>query len=455
MHATDVRRSCPSTCKAACGGFSGISIESLECRTLMSTWAVDDMPMMNGANVISMAADGDGNVYAAGEVVASNGTDLPIIREKAQGSWSTVYLDSASGAIEAIAVDGKGDVFAAGHIAGSPSPSRFLLERRAGESAFLPIDAPAPGDFSGLTVDAAGDVFAVGSDAITTNRTTTYDWVVRERAAGTSAFVELDRVKGALAKSICTIDSGPAAGIYVLGNYSNDMHWTVRKSSDGGRTWSQVDQFQYDPNGIARSTPQGIVSDPNGNVYVVGNAQSTTITGYTKVRGKLQPVYSNSYDHWIVRKSGDGGATWSVDDDYQLAQSKSSFALGAGTDLAGNVYVVGGAGDAGGLNHAVVRTNAGGWQTVDYEPGTTGGARYWSFTADAGGTLYAGGFQADVGWVVRSAPGPASAGAVAAVASSSIGAFSSVSIAGATSDVQATSLTDLVVGRDDKDDLLG
>jgi hypothetical protein len=421
-------------------------IEPLERRTLMSAWAVDDMPMMNGASVNSMAADRDGNVYAGGYAVASDGTtDLPMIREKAQGSWSTVYLDSASGGIEAIAVDAVGDVFAAGITSGSPSPSRFLLERHAGQSAFSPIDAPAPGDFNGLTVDAAGNVFAVGSEAMTTNRTTTYDWVVRERAAGASAFVELDRVKGADAKSICTIDSGPAAGIYVVGKYSNDQHWTVRKSSDGGRTWSQVDQFQYDPNGIARSNPQGIASDPNGNVYVVGNAQATTITGYTKVRGKLQPVYGNSYDHWIVRKSGDGGATWSVDNDYQMAASKSSSALGAGTDLAGNLYVVGTAIDAGGVNHAVVRTNAGRWQTIDDEPATAGSARYMSFTADAGGTLYAGGFQGYVGWVVRSAPGPAAPAAI--VTSSSLQVTDSLATSGLQpSDLDQPSLAKEILG---------
>lgn len=382
-------------------------VEPLERRTLMSAWAVDDMPLMNGASVTSMAADREGNVYAAGYAVASDGTtDLPIIREKAQGSWSTIYLNSASGGIHALAVDAAGDVFAAGITSGSPTPSRFLLERPAGQSAFSPIDAPRAGDFTGLTVDAAGDVFVVGSDAMTTNRTTTDDWVVRERAAGTSAFVELDRVKGADAKSVCTIDSGPAAGIYVVGKYSNDQHWIVRKSSDGGRTWSQVDQFQYDPNGIARSNPQGIASDPNGNVYVVGNAQATTITGYTKVKGKLQPVYGNSGDHWIVRKSGDGGATWSIDDNYQMAPSKGSSALGAGTDLAGNLYVVGEAIDASGVDHALVRTNAGGWHTIDDEPAAAGSARYMSFTADASGTLYAGGFQGGAGWIIRSAPGP-------------------------------------------------
>jgi hypothetical protein len=151
--------------------------------------------------------------------------------------------------------------------------------------------------------------------------------------------------------------------------------------------------------------PIAVVGDLSGNVFVAGEAAKAVVTGYTRSKS---PVYSYQY-HWLVRKSGNGGVSWSVDDDYQLASSANAFPQGMGTDLAGNVYVVGGANDANNLSHAIIRTNSGGtWATVDDYVTPVYGAQYISFTVDSNGKLYAGG-QDDNWWLIRSTSGPATA----------------------------------------------
>jgi hypothetical protein len=65
------------------------------------------------------------------------------------------------------------------------------------------------------------------------------------------------------------------------GKKGADQQWYVRRSLNGGVTWSTVDTYL---GGSAR----GIGADGAGNVYVVG---------------------SNA-GHWIVRRSNNGGGSW-------------------------------------------------------------------------------------------------------------------------------------------------
>jgi hypothetical protein len=53
---------------------------------------------------------------------------------------------------------------------------------------------------------------------------------------------------------------------YPTSDSGMDMHWLVRKSSDGGASWATVED--YDPPGNRGTQVKGITADAAGNVYV-------------------------------------------------------------------------------------------------------------------------------------------------------------------------------------------
>ena len=122
-----------------------------------------------------------------------------------------------------------------------------------------------------------------------------------------------------------------------------------------------------------------------------------TGTTYVKVKGQLvpTPVYAY-YQHWLTRKSSDGGASWTPSDDFQLTPDGSNQAY-AVVDLAGTLCVAGESAD-----HSIVRTSTGGvnWQTADnYTDGDSFNA-YYAVTIDpTTGAAYAG---ATDSWIIRS-----------------------------------------------------
>src|SRR5207253_10704396 len=100
--------------------------------------------------------------------------------------------------------------------------------------------------------------------------------------------------------------------------------WLVRRSTDGGATWSNVDTFQLSSS--ESSVAMGIGATASG-IFVVGSASAVN-KGVTS-------------SHWIVRKSTDGGNSWTTVDDYQLAPDSGSQARCIAKDANGNLFVAG------------------------------------------------------------------------------------------------------------------
>jgi hypothetical protein len=395
---------------------------------------VDDFQLAatKTAYAYAMAADPAGNVYAAGGAADAAGVLHGTVREKLSGSanWTTIadlnYPAGQGTWFNGLAMDAAGDLYVSG---GTNSAHWLVLERPAGQSTFSVVGDFQGGYADGLAVDAAGNLFAVGPMPATSSGQE--NWVVRRRAAGQSAFTTVDSfvyTPGAsnVPNGVTAITSGPNAGVYVAG-YSS-RHWLVRKSTDGGNTWALVDDFKYDPASNAPSGAFGLTADPAGNLYVVGRGQKGKVTGGTAKK----PTYTYT-SHWLVRGSSNGGASWSLDDDYELSSAANlvTQAYAAGTDAAGNVYAAGKATDATGTNHSIVRSNAGGsWATVDdYQAAAGKAAQAYGFAADSSGNLYVGGQAQDsagsLHWFVRSAAGPAPA------------AFSTTAIVGSSATTQS------------------
>jgi hypothetical protein len=381
-----------------------------------------------------LAQPASASTIAAG---ASGSTGL--LREKLANSSAFVTVAApAAASYTCVATDPAGDVFL--------TDGARLFERAAGQAQFAPVNVTVPAGAKwsmingpqAITADAAGDVFAAGSVSLPTTTTTTVKGrttttttytsygAIFEMKAGQTAFGVVYRDANPTSFSsnsfepwsLAVIDTGPSAGLYSVDGAG---FWTVRKSTDGGATWNVIDSFNYDRNIYEGSIAYAVVGDSSGatgNLYVTGSADQRVITGYTttKVKGVLvqKPVYE-WYEHWLTRRSTDGGATWTTVDDFQQPAAGVNEPCVA-ADLNGTVYVAGAVYAAGPGQDAVVRSNVGGtWHTEDY----FANANNYAVAIDpVTATPYAGGESGGGDWFVRSGSAPATFSSTAIAADS-------------------------------------
>jgi hypothetical protein len=203
-----------------------------------------------------------------------------------------------------------------------------------------------------VAADGAGDVYVAACDVYVLNSVWYHDWTIRKGIGGTS-FSTIEVLPNSFPKDIFV---HPTAGVFVVGSTQAAQKggtvgiWFVRRSTDAGASWSTVDTFQL-ASGY-RSVAMGVAANSTG-IYVVGSASASYKSG--------------APSHWIVRKSTNGGNSWTTVDDYQLAAGNSSEARCIATDANGNLWVAG-RGNAGQGNRWIVRKSVGGaglWTTVD------------------------------------------------------------------------------------------
>jgi hypothetical protein len=337
-----------------------------------------------------------------------------VIREKPSGSASWTTTANLGGAVVFpgnLAADGSGNLFFSARAASSTN-HWTTWELLSGSTTPVQIDdAGVVGYPRAEATDAAGNLYVAGELVVPTKGNTSTDqWAVRKGvfngSPGKWSFSTVDQTATAsvalgIGVVTTTVNGVPSSGVYAVGRSGSS--WVVRASKNGG-PWSQVDSFKYDSTG-GNAIPSGVAGDLAGNIFVVGEAQKGDITGYTKNR---TPIYSYP-NHWIVRKSANGGASWITNDDYQYPQSsQGASGYSICRDPSGSLYVAGEAYDGTGFDHAVVRTNAGGtWNTVDHYSGLTQSSDAWynAIAADSAGNVYAGGVDDTAyTWMIRSQP---------------------------------------------------
>jgi hypothetical protein len=170
--------------------------------------------------------------------------------------------------------------------------------------------------------------------------------------------------------------TGPTgAGYLYVGGYGTDgtshKQWFVRRSSNNGTSWATAQTYQLSAGND--SQVYGMGQDPTGNIYAVGSASDGT-----NVR-------------WIVQKSTDNGANWSVVHNYLYPSGQASEAHAIASDSSGNLYVAGNATDSTGLKHWIVEysTNGGtSWATSRDYPNTTYKAMAYGITVDHNNNIY-------------------------------------------------------------------
>jgi hypothetical protein len=129
--------------------------------------------------------------------------------------------------------------------------------------------------------------------------------------------------------------------LYVVGEASKSSKgsvltdWVVRKSSNGGTSWTTVDDVP--PSSFPKASAVAFAAGANGNLFTVGR-------------------YSNGGGYrWVVRENVGGAGSWQTVEDFQYVTGHVSYALGATTDNSGNIFVGGWTEDANADGHWLVR----------------------------------------------------------------------------------------------------
>jgi len=141
-------------------------------------------------------------------------------------------------------------------------------------------------------------IIRTSSENIYTVGSSNSNWIVRKSTDAGSIWNTIDTFASSSAADLALDSSN---NIFVVG--TDQTSWFVRKSTDDGANWSTVDKFQFSTTEKACCSPasvaQSIIIDLSDNVYVSGYAQESSGKG-----------------HWLVRKSTDGGKSWTTVDDY-------------------------------------------------------------------------------------------------------------------------------------------
>ena len=392
--------------------FATIMIVSATLPLHAQTWrTMDDFQHTAGLSAVSgdIGTDPHGNLYAVGSgtttadgsgrvallnVSADQGAtwiNLPAFPEP---SWSWSHF-------RAFTSDASGRLFIGGNGTLAPSQVGSSLVR---ESVDGGVNWTTADDFDMGCADikvhpATGDVYASGSSA-------TLGRVIRKRPFGASQFSTVYSSGSSDVGSGWSISFHPADGrVFVTGDKPGPL-WIVQRSATGDSgSWTTVDTFYSRTEWTQGSARASAITDA-GTIYVAGWAYSTKT-------GKRQ---------WLVRSSADGGATWSISDNFSFGGATVELS-GMALDAAGNIFVCGQAANSSGKLYWLVRKGTpttklvkqGGkyvqvttvtWATSDvfqFAPGQE--ARANGVTGDDLGNVFVSGRAADVNgvdhWVVR------------------------------------------------------
>ena len=370
-----------------------------------------------------LATDTAGNVFAGGTAQDATGTGHGLIfkTDATEFNWS-LSDDNNPSRTQDISqfidpgFDSYGNLYSFGSLVPKSSLSGSWLLRKSTDrgaswstvSVFQYISGTDSRGYA-FAADTSGSIYTVGYGSTPSARHSpgALHWLVRKSTDGglTWALADdfLTSAKGGFPQWGIPLKAHFAAGIglFVVGQASTGptgypLIWTVRRTLDGGTTWSTVDLNSAAGSAYTASA-NGVSSDSQGNVYVVGRIDVS------------QTVKNKSYNtgQWVVRKSSDGGNTWANVDAISAGIGSVSSAYAVGRDAAGNIVVAGEYPDAAGIAHWIVRRpNAfGNWQTVDdFQLAPGYGARPGGVGTDAAGNLLISGSADDVNgthWIVR------------------------------------------------------
>lgn len=365
------------------GGYPG-----LMCQYKGNFSAVDDFISTAGKDAAGYRPTTDklGNVYVVGYAMDSTDQEHWIVRKSADrgASWTTVedfQLISGKGSIGlGLLSQPSGGLISVGYALGVTA-FEWVVRRSldAGttwttpERFQLAVDKTASAN--AITQDSGGTTYVMG---LASDDSNVYHWLVRKSTDGGATWSTVDDYNAASGKD-ASAEGGAfdqSGALYVTGNATNGSdisRWTVRKTLDGGATWLLSDEYTKD--GVNSSIASSAAVDYENTVIVAGYARN----------GSSVPV-------WTIRKSTDGGSTWATVDEYSLSDGQESQANSVVTDPFGNFYVVGSAVDALTRRHLILRKSSdrgATWATIhDYQVASDADTSGYRLSSDPDGNLY-------------------------------------------------------------------
>jgi hypothetical protein len=276
-----------------------------------NTWTQDDTFSLStraGALARAITTDTSGNVYVCGTAYPASGNSHWVVRElpllPGGSSWGTV-VDTAGNRGSADA-DAHGVLFFPGNSA-NPTKGVFavgtlnsqwtVMRSQDQGASWQIVDAWSPGKNIGATAnkaacDAIGNIYVVGYRGVAL---TGAGWVVRKSTDGGNTWtLVLDVSEGTPSKASSIAIDG--ADVWVAGITSppgSQGSWTVLKNGVQGTLSANNAAFLQIrdlPFGNAPSNPAGGVhADSHGNVFVAGHIFDPTISNAYIVLQRLLP----------------------------------------------------------------------------------------------------------------------------------------------------------------------
>ena len=397
----------PTKMKSTKGLCFALPVALLTLEALGQTWqTVDNLQYVAGSaynQARAAAVDAHGNVYFSGEGYDVTGVMHAVVMGSSDHGDTWIPLEDFTAStnrqnqFNALGFDAAQNLYAIALSGAMGRPSNpHLIVRKSpdlGATWSTALDFALAGYNSqagspGFAADSAGRIFvATWGDPLGSIVLRSGDAIATWSTL--HPFADKALVDGIL---------NTPSGLFVCGSADSlfgavlpyVMWGTVRKSVDGGATWTSVDT--YNPPGFTGSgLVQAICADASGNIYVGGWANITT--------GKGRNAVTKPY--CVIRKGTNGGSKWQTVATLPIPGTEIGN-LALGFDSAGGLY----AGGALGIpDYGLLKSLDAGvtWNVVDSFPFNP-----MCFACDNAGAVYFGGFATSTAglgagehWIVR------------------------------------------------------
>jgi uncharacterized delta-60 repeat protein len=334
----------------------------------------------------SLAVDGQGNVYVTGASYGSGTNyDYATIKYNSNGvqQWVQRYNGTGNGDDEALslAVDGQGNVYVTGESYGSGTYYDYatIKYNSAGVEQWVQrYNGPGNGDdyANSLAADGQGNVYVTGYSI---GSGTSYDYAtIKYNSSGVQQWVQRYNTPGNSRDWAYSLAVDGQGNVYVTGASDGSGTFydyaTIKYNSAGVFQWVQ----RYNGTGNGDDKAYSLALDGQANVYVTGVSDgSSTDYDYATIK-----YNSAGVQQWVQRYNGTGN-----DDDW---------AYSLAVDGQGNVYVTGASDGSGTFDdYATIKYNSAGveqWiQTYNGSDNYSDWA--YSLAVDGQGNVYVTGYS--------------------------------------------------------------
>lgn len=326
------------------------------------TWNTVDDFMYAAANTYStsIAKNSLGHIFVTGY-----GSGNWFIRKSTDNgtTWNTIdtftYLGFGASPSSIKIDDTSGHIYVSGSARDASSVNYWLVRKSSDNGAsWTTIDTFQlfAGKYSSCLklVISGSNIFSAG---IGLNNSDISNWVVRRSSDGGASWTTVDTYNLAISYSafLSDIYSPTASTLFTIGSgidSTNKSHWIVRKSTDNGNTWVTVNDFLASALSNVQASGQSITADNLGNLYSIGTGQ----------------VFFTDINHWFTQKSTDAGISWITIDDYSYTRKGENKVMSLAYDS--NNKILYSAGYEGPINYStwIVRKsndNGNTWVTID------------------------------------------------------------------------------------------